>query len=74
MDAVVDSASFLSENFQKSPIMMIPCIQGRPDASSTGAGMWGSILPAVWSMMLALRERGIGSAWTTLHLVGEGER
>jgi nitroreductase len=74
MDAVVDSASYLSDNFEKSPIMMIPCVQGRPDGSSTGAGMWGSILPAVWSMMLALRERGIGSAWTTLHLLGDGER
>ena len=60
MDAVVDSAGFLSDNFEKSPIMMIPCIQGRVDASGpspSGAGMWGSILPAVWSMMLALRER-----------------
>jgi nitroreductase len=77
MDAVVDSATYLAQNFEKSPIMMIPCIQGRVDpagGSASGAGMWGSILPAVWSMMLALRERGIGSAWTTLHLLGDGER
>lgn len=78
MDAVVDSATYLSDHFEKSPIMMIPCVQGRVDGgaggSATGAGMWGSILPAVWSMMLALRERGIGSAWTTIHLIGEGER
>lgn len=77
MDAVVDSASYLADNFERSPIMMIPCIQGRVDAeggTAAGAGMWGSILPAVWSMMLALRERGIGSAWTTLHLLGDGER
>ena len=78
MDAVVDSATFLSDNFQKSPIMMIPCIKGRAGGgaggSATGAGMWGSILPAVWSMMLALRERAIGSAWTTIHLIGDGER
>lgn len=77
MDAVIDSASYLAENFERSPIMMIPCIQGRVDGqddSASGAGMWGSILPAVWSMMLALRERAIGSAWTTLHLLGDGER
>lgn len=77
MDAVVDSATYLSDHFEKSPIMMIPCIEGRVDiagGSATGAGLWGSILPAVWSMMLALRERGIGSAWTTLHLVGDGEQ
>ncbi len=37
------------------------------------AGAWGSILPAVWSFMLALRHRGLGSAWTTLHLPNEKE-
>jgi nitroreductase len=77
MDAVIDSASYLADNFERAPIMMIPCIQGRTDGeggTASGAGMWGSILPAVWSMMLALRERGIGSAWTTLHLLGDGER
>ena len=39
-----------------------------------GASAWGSILPAVWSFMMALRERGMGSAWTTIHLIGEGEK
>ncbi|HEY6647065.1 MAG TPA: nitroreductase, partial [Mycobacterium sp.] len=29
---------------------------------------------AVWSFMLALRSRGLGSAWTTLHLLGDGEK
>jgi hypothetical protein len=38
------------------------------------AAMYGSLLPAVWSFMLAGRERGLGSAWTTLHLIGDGER
>ena len=38
------------------------------------AGAWGSLLPAVWSLMLALRERGLGSAWTTIHLIGDGEQ
>jgi len=32
------------------------------------ASYWGSLLPAVWSFMLAARARGLGSAWTTLHL------
>ena len=35
------------------------------------ASVYGSILPAVWSLMLALRARGVGSAWTTLHLMFE---
>ena len=37
------------------------------------ASLWGSILPAVWSFMLALRSRGLGSAWTTVHLHREKE-
>ena len=60
MDAVVDSASYLSDHFQKSPVMMIPCIEGRsraPAGRPRVPAMWGSILPAVWSIMLALRER-----------------
>jgi nitroreductase len=37
------------------------------------AGVWGSILPAVWSFMLAARARGLGTVWTTLHLPHERE-
>ena len=37
------------------------------------ASIYGSILPAAWSFMLAARARGLGSAWTTLHLVRERE-
>jgi len=37
------------------------------------AGLYGSILPAAWSFMLALRSRGLGTAWTTLHLRYEEE-
>ena len=76
MTRVRDSATFLSENFEKAPMLMIPCIKGRLENVdvATGAGGWGSLLPAVWSFMLALRERGIGSAWTTIHLMMDGEK
>ena len=47
--------------------------KARPSATAMSAGFWGSLLPAVWSFMLALRERGMGSAWTTLHLIDGGE-
>ncbi|MDY7099681.1 MAG: nitroreductase family protein [Actinomycetota bacterium] len=74
-DKVVDSATYLSENFHKAPFLVIPCHEGRIDGQPgvVQAGYWGSILPAVWSFMLALRERGLGSAWTTLHLPNEKE-
>lgn len=76
IEAVMSSAKYLNQNFEKAPVLMVPCLEGRPDGAPAGvsASYWGSLLPAVWSFMLALRNRGLGSAWTTLHLVGEGER
>lgn len=73
---VMDSASYLNDNLEKAPVMLIPCLEGKPKDTVSGAsaGYWGSLLPAVWSFMLALRSRGLGSAWTTLHLLGDGER
>jgi len=73
---VIDSAGYLAENFHRVPLIVIPCIWTRLDSASVvnGAGAWGSLLPAVWSFMLALRERGMGSAWTTIHLMNDGER
>jgi nitroreductase len=73
-DAVISSADYLSENFHRAPLLLIPCLKGKPDVLAGSAGFWGSLLPAVWSFMLALRERGIGSAWTTLHLINGGEQ
>ena len=74
--AVSSSARYLRDHFHEVPAMLIPCQWGRvPEGapSIAHAGYWGSLLPAVWSFMLALRSRGLGSAWTTLHLVRERE-
>jgi len=75
MELVRDSAWYLAEQFHRSPLMLIPAIEGRLDnlPSFATASQWGSLLPAVWSFMLALRERGMGSAWTTIHLMNGGE-
>lgn len=75
LGAVRSSAGHLAENFHKVPLMMIPCVTGQLDGAPTfqAASAWGSILPAVWSFMLALRERGMGSAWTTIHLMNGGD-
>lgn len=74
-DKVIDSANHLAENMHRAPVLLIPCLEGRPNlASGFGASFWGSILPAAWSFMLALRERGLGSAWTTIHLLNDGDR
>ncbi len=73
-ELVRSSAQYLCDNFERAPYLVIPLIEGRLDEglnSFAQASQWGSILPAVWSFMLALRERGLGSAWTTLHLPDE---
>jgi nitroreductase len=72
---IVDSAQYLTDHFHEAPVMVIPCIEGRFETQGAfaQASMYGSILPAVWSFMLALRSRGLGSAWTTIHLMHEQE-
>lgn len=72
---VYDSALYLADHLQDVPVHVIPCLLGRLDAvtNDQAAGFYGSIIPAAWSFMLALRSRGLGSAWTTLHLFKEKE-
>ena len=72
---VIDSATYLAENMARVPVMVIPCIDVRTDGGDVmiQASIWGSLLPATWSFMLAARERGLGTCWTTLHLIHESE-
>lgn len=81
---VMDSANFLAQNLERVPIMVIPMIIGRLDEvvdgapgggnpTNAAAGLMGSIIPAMWSFQLALRSRGLGSCYTTLHLGLEHE-
>jgi len=73
MPRILDSATYLAEHLHEAPVHLIPCVQGRVEQAGVvgQASVYGSILPAVWSFMLAARSRGLGSAWTTLHLVFE---
>ncbi len=72
---VRDSSIYLAEHMHEAPVLLIPCIEGRVENAGpmAQAGLYGSIIPAAWSIMLALRARGLGSAWTTLHLRYERE-
>jgi nitroreductase len=69
------SVAYLLEHMQDVPVLLVPAVARRYGDRSTfqQASKWGSILPAVWSFMLALRSRGLGSAWTTLSLYREKE-
>lgn len=71
---VVASASFLVEHIAEVPAMVIAMRldrlpEGAPNADV--AGYHGSVAPGVWSFQMAARARGLGSAWTTFHLVHE---
>ncbi len=75
-ERVYDSADYLVTHMHEVPAIVIPCIAGRPAPQALQievASIYGSILPAVWSFQLALRSRGLGSVWTTLHLAWEAE-
>jgi nitroreductase len=75
MEKIVSSSDYLAEHLQDVPVHLVPCALGRPEGAVQGsvAGFYGSVLPAVWSFMLAARARGLGTAWTTLHLAYEKE-
>jgi nitroreductase len=72
---VYESGLALTGILADVPVHVIPCIEGRFDGNSlpVAASAWASIIPAAWSFLLALRSRGLGSVWTTLHLVRERE-
>lgn len=70
----LNSAQYLADHLHEVPVLVLACQLGRPP--STGeprrlASFYGSVFPAVWSLMLALRSRGIGSLLTTAHLAYE---
>jgi nitroreductase len=71
---VHSSVEVLAETMGQVPVLVLPCLRV-PGGLGAGnqAGLWGSLLPAAWSYMLAARTRGLGTAWTTLHLKYESE-
>ncbi len=72
---VYENALGLTETLAKVPVHVIPCLETRFDSTNPliAASAWASIIPAGWSFLLALRSRGLGSVWTTMHLAKERE-
>ncbi len=64
------SVGYLAEHLHMAPALVIPVMEGKVEGldAFAQASHWGSILPAVWNFMLALRVHGLGSTWTTVHL------
>lgn len=72
---VYESAAALTSILADVPVHVIPCIERRLEGVPlvASASAWASIIPAAWSFLLALRSRGLGSVWTTLHLAKADE-
>jgi nitroreductase len=68
---VASSADYLGEHMGEAPVLVIACNEGA-DRAGALAGM-GNVLPATWSFMLAARARGLGTAWTSMHVARERE-
>jgi nitroreductase len=66
--AVTASAVHLRDHLHEVPVLLVVYQEGRIEELPLGShpGFWGSVVPAIWSFMLALRARGLGSAWTTM--------
>jgi nitroreductase len=77
-ERLAGSAKYLAKNMHRVPVMLIPCFRGRVERlvrypAMMQANSYGSLVPAVWSFMLAARARGLGTCYTTLHLFHEEE-
>ncbi|GAC1647321.1 MAG: nitroreductase family protein [Mycobacterium sp.] len=72
---VYHNALMLTETLARVPVHVIPCLDRRLEGTDLvgAASAWASIIPAGWSFLLALRSRGLGSVWTTMHLAKERE-
>jgi nitroreductase len=81
---IARSVFHLRDHLHEVPVLCVPIVAGRTDGLGAGAhadrtsvfwqsSRWGSVIPTLWSFMLTLRSRGLGSAWTTLTLFKEQE-
>jgi nitroreductase len=71
-----ESVLHLANVFGRVPVIVAPCAEGHveDDPTLNGASwLLGSIYQAVWSFQLALRSRGLGSTFTTAHVLFEPE-
>lgn len=69
------SGAYLYQHMQEVPAIVFAGIEGRVETQplAAQASTYGSVIPAAWSFMLALRARGVGATWTTLALIHEQE-
>jgi nitroreductase len=71
---VKSSHRTLAANIGRMPLLIFVYSIGKPGVETAHqVAFYGSVLPAAWSLMVALRARGFGSTWTTLLSAREKE-
>ncbi len=71
-ERVVASGAHLAEHLDEVPVLVLVTIWGEHDGRGT-PGLFDSVLQAAWSFCLAARARGLGTAWTSMHLARRDE-
>ena len=68
-------ADYLAEHMGEAPALVVACVMGRADDGPPirKTTLLGSVLPGMWSFMLAARLRGLGTSWSSVHLFKEQE-
>tara|TARA_B100000029_G_scaffold194312_1_gene192361 strand:- start:13244 stop:14386 length:1143 start_codon:yes stop_codon:yes gene_type:complete len=66
-EKTIKASSYLAEHLEEVPVIVLVTIYGQHDGSGR-PGLFDSVIQAAWSFCLALHSRGLGSAWTTMHL------
>ncbi|MFN8559581.1 MAG: nitroreductase family protein [Dehalococcoidia bacterium] len=67
---VVSTSDYLAGCIEQAPVLVLICVEGRPEGMNNSdlAALYGTVMPAAWSFMLALRSRNLATAWTTIHI------
>lgn len=71
-EKVMASAAHLARHLAEVPAIVIPTVIGVHDGSGR-PGLFDSVIQSVWSFCVALRSRGLGTAWTTAILSREDD-
>jgi nitroreductase len=67
------SADYLADHLGEASAIVAACSPGRPEDGPPlrKTTLLGSVMPGMWSFMLAARLRGLGTCWTTVGLFEE---
>mgnify|MGYP003520154998 CR=1 FL=1 len=58
-----DSLQYLAAHLHEVPVLIQTCVEARLLRGQGTGWEFANIFPAAWSLMLALRARGLGAAW-----------